>query len=399
MALIGLFDNATKCCGCKSCVINCPTKAIEFSRYEHGQYYPKINQNLCVHCNICDNLCVIDHHKSKENNFEKKFMAFVTNDKSKISISSSGGAFLAIIKAIFEKKENVVVYGAEMTYNTSILNVVHTRYYNYDDCRKFSGSKYVSSDLSNVFGYLDEDIKNNRYIIFSGLPCQIEAIKNYLSMKKFSHESIFFIDLICHGVGSKKFFDEFITELCKKYNSQINEFRFRDKRQGWKGYPCYVEFKNGKELNNTIYLRNFPILYLKGYLMRKSCFNCNHSNLNRISDITLGDFWGIEKTDCNIERKNGVSLIIFNTHKSNQLIDILENYGNMIEVSEDEVIDQQDNLNSGHIEPEDYHEFWGLFESNRYNQILKQYGSNNLKYKIRWVFKKIAILMGIYKSY
>lgn len=326
----------------------------------------------------------------------QKYFAYINKNLNEIKGSSSGGAFLSIVKIIFSLHENVVVYGCEMKYKPNIHAEI-TRSYKYQDCLKFSGSKYIAGDIKNVFKYIDEDVNNGMYIVISGLPCQLSAIRNYLKIKKYNEDRFFFIDLICHGTGNVDFFENFVSLLSKKYNSEIIQYKFRDKNQGWKGYPSYVKFINGKELKNTLILRNFPILYLNGYIIRKSCFSCQFSNLNRVGDITLGDCWGIEASEGKIDTKYGVSLIISNSDKSEQVLSFISQYGYIKEIAKETVISNQQNLVNGHKPPKEYDQFWNLYKNKGIKKVLKKYGSMNVRQFVRFYLKKFAIKFHLYK--
>ncbi|WP_041139760.1 Coenzyme F420 hydrogenase/dehydrogenase, beta subunit C-terminal domain [Beduini massiliensis] len=397
MSLNEFKKDSSLCSGCTLCSIVCPTKAITYKSDLNGFIYPKIDNEKCIECSRCDKICHINTNESQNSELLKGY-AFINNSKDELLISSSGGAFISIVKAIFKKENNVSVYGAEMFYEPNV-HVRHTRATTIEEARKFSGSKYIYSDIKNILSNIIEDIYDNKFIIFSGLPCQIKAIKNYLSVKNVDSKKIMYIDLVCHGTSSKGFFDNFINMLEKKYKSKVIIFKFREKKLGWKGYPCYVKFQNGKELKNTFLLRNYPVLYLKGLLMRKSCFNCQFSSSKRISDITLGDFWGIEKIKNNLNTKNGISMITINSEKGLEISSLLSNFGTLIEVSIPDIINEQDNMQHGHNQPTDYDSFWKSYEKFGITYVLKKYGSLNLKGWLRYYFKKLLIQLKVYIIY
>jgi len=389
------FNKTKKCYGCVSCKNNCPMEAITFKVDDKGNSYPEVDKNKCIECKICDKFCIINDANNVCNK-NQQYYAFVNKNQQEIVRSSSGGAFLAILNYFFEIKESIVVYGVELKYNPKVY-AEHTRVTTYEEAKRFCGSKYVHSDMSVIYNNILEDIQQEKFVIISGLPCQISAVKKFLRGKRVSEDNIFFIDLICHGTGGQQFFDDFISYLEKKYKSKIIEYKFRDKNQSWKGYPSYVKFENGKELKNTLILRNFPIIYLKGYLMKETCFNCQYSKVEREGDITLGDFWGIEKVKSTIDYNKGVSLIIANSLESKKVLNFLNNKGELYEIPIEISLKYQNNLVKGHEKPIDYQSFWKCYENSGIEKIFQEYGSNNIKYKIRYYLKKMAILLNIYK--
>lgn len=325
---------------------------------------------------------------------KQKYFAYINSDKEDIEISSSGGAFLSIAKYFFENFKTVI-YGAETIYDEKI-NVKHTRATSFEECKKFAGSKYVKSAISYIYIYIYEDYEKYDKLVFTGLPCQIYAIKQFIKKNNYDINKFFFIDLICHGVGNKKFFQSYIDFLEQKYKSKIKKFSFRFKPLGWKGYPYYAEFENGKKLKNTFILRNYPILYTKGYIIQKNCFNCPFANLDRLSDITLGDFWGVNEKE--FETSKGISLIISNTEESKKIVNELHKYGKIKEISKEQAIKGQGNLQGMHSKiPKDYDKFWDDFENVSFKNLLKKYGGLNFKYFIRYYVKKILVKLRIKK--
>lgn len=393
MGLSNYKDDKEKCCNCKNCMKNCPVNAIEFTQETNGFMYPKINSN-CIECKICDKLCYINSN-FKRNVDGQQFFAFINNNNEELDTSTSGGAFLSISKYFFENSKTII-YGAETIYDRKIY-VKHTRAVSFEDSKKFSGSKYINSDISDIYNYIKEDYKNYDKLIFTGLPCQIYAIKQFIKLNNYDVCKFFFIDLICHGVGSEIFFQRYVDFLEKKYKSKIIKFSFRFKILGWKGYPYYAEFENGLKLKNTFILRNYPILYTKGYIIRKSCFNCSFANLNRFSDITLGDFWGADKIK--FETSKGVSLIIANTEEGKNISKQLIKYGTMQEISKGQAIEGQGNLINIHSEiPKDYEKFWeDYYKEKDLSKLLKKYGGLNIQSFIKYYLKKLLVKLRIKK--
>lgn len=393
MSLIKYKLAPKQCCECQACMTICPKKAISFKDNTKGYTYPTIDSNLCIDCGICDKICNINT-QFLNNNFIQKTYIHSNNNKDIMLTSSSGGAFQSIIQIIFERKQNVTVYGAELCNNNNKLICMHTKAKNFNECQKFSGSKYIKSDITGIFNDISKEYYNKSFIIVSGLPCQIMAIKNYLEIRKFDLRQFLFIDLICHGVASQKFFYKLIEYIEHKYNNKVVDFKFRDKKQSWSGYPISVTLSNGKEIKNTALLRTFPILYLKGIITRESCFNCQFSSLNRVSDITLGDFWG-ELTQKNLLNKNGVSLIITNTERGNEIIQNLMNSNTLITrpIEINEGVKGQDNLKSGHKKPVEYDIFWKDFYNLSFYRLIYKYANYNYKGKLKAFVKKILLFV------
>lgn len=393
MALENFSEFKNKCCECNGCEAICPKNAIDFVQKKNSFSVPHIDENKCIECKLCDEECSINTINKNENIYLQKAYMHMNNKKEIHLSSSSGGAFQSIVTMIFGQNNKTVVYGAELFLEGQQFVCKHTRAYKLEDCKKFSGSKYIKSDLRNVFNVLNEDYLNGYQIVFSGLPCQVQAIKNFIKIKNMNLSKFFFIDLICHGVGSTQFFHDLINFIEKKYNSKVIEFKFRDKSQSWKGYPIYAKLEDGTELKNTALLRTFPILFLKGIIMRESCFNCQFSSLTRNSDITLGDFWGLEKIKK--YNKKGVSLIIVNSKNAEIVINKLLNNEDSFtkEVNLCDAIRNQSNLNKGHSKPLEYETFWQDYQNLEFIKLLSKYGNYNIKGKIKVILKKVKNIL------
>ena len=202
-----------------------------------------------------------------------------------------------------------VVFGAAFT-EQFILE--HSYAEDIESCEKFRGSKYVQSEIGSMYRKAEEFLKDNRMVLFSGTQCQIKGLNLFLNKK---YQNLICIDIICHGVPSPLVFKKYINKLELKYNSKIDKYSFRDKEKGWKKYSTNIKFKNGKiysnKFINDIYMKRF----LKDLYLRPSCYECKSKNFTNGSDISLADYWGIEKIHPQFDDDRGVSLILINSDK------------------------------------------------------------------------------------
>lgn len=318
----------------------------------------------------------------------KKVYAF-KNTFEQLMKSSSGGAYIALCET-FENifgKGNVVFYGA--MYDKE-LNVIHGRKCSAEECSDFQGSKYVKSDMSKVLSLVEKDLLQRKYILFSGTPCQIFAIKKYIENKNIALDNLHCIDIICHGTPNEKIWNSYKKWLEKKENSKLIKYSFRYKPEGWKAYPAFAEFQNGKKKINTADLSIYSKLQMIGLTTNKGCFSCPYSNMNRVGDITIGDYWGIEKIMPTVESKNGVSLIIVNTEKGDSIVDKFDKDKYFSEeTNTDEYIKYQHNLKEKTQKPKNYNEFWNDYQEFGFEFILEKYLNYGKKYIIVHNIKKI----------
>lgn len=297
--------------------------------------------------------------------------------------SSSGGAFTAITDAWFKSnKENAVVYGCVFDEK---LNAVHIRACNKSERDRMRGSKYISSDISGVFKSVEGDILAERYVAFSGTPCQIGGLKSFLKHKKIEiSDKLLTIEIICHGVGSNNFFKDYIANLEEKYSSKAISCNFRAKSRPYKLQDMEVVFENSKKYNasTTRYDWFYSAYNVKNYILRPACYSCKFAKRERIADITIGDDW-----QGYITEKKASSVIVVNTQlgklfAEKSLVDL-----NFKKVTENSVL--QELFCGPAKKPADYEMFWNIYENYGYLAAQKYIGNNTLKGKIKYFLADI----------
>lgn len=218
--------------------------------------------------------------------------------------SRSGGFFTALSDIILDN--GGVVYGCALN---ETFTAVHKRATNKVQRNEFRGSKYVQSKIDNTYNLVAIDLINGLDVLFSGTPCQVHGLINLLKLKKIDTSNLLTIDILCHGVPSPKIWSDYLSSnFDLKYIEKIN---FRDKETfGWREHVETITV-NGKKISS----KNYTDSFYSHLILRKSCFNCHYKNKDRISDITIGDYWGIEKNDRDFDDNKGVSLVITNTDK------------------------------------------------------------------------------------
>ena len=312
----------SECCGCGACVDVCPTNCISFAENNETFLFPKIDLSKCVSCKKCENVCPFN--KPRENKITPKSIFFgVHKNKETVFKSSSGGAFSSVGKILL--KDGYTVCGVKW----NGLKVVNSFADNEKDFEKFRKSKYILSDTNRCFSKIKNMLSQGEKVLFVSTPCQVEALKNFLTKPS---ENLFTIDLVCHGGPGQKLFDIYIEETEKTHKNKIKEYSFRNK-EPLKGRintrSAKITFENGKEIITDAKKDPFLRAYYSRLFFRKSCLKCPFANLNRPGDITLGDGWGAEKTDNRLNPETGVSLIIINSDKGEKLLERIYKEGNM----------------------------------------------------------------------
>lgn len=353
------------------CQAVCPRNAIEMVEDEYGFIYPKINESKCVNCDLCKKTCAYMNPK-RMNDDKTVYVAASKNDEN-LKKSASGGVFFELANSIIF--DDGIVYGVSMEFENDKLTPKHIRVDNQEDLKKLQGSKYVQSECGNIYKSVKKDLIEGRKILFSGTPCQIEGLKSFLKYKEY--ENLFLVDIICHGVPSRKMFQDYINNFEVKNNCKVKEFYFRDKEKGWGLFFKVIYKKNGKieKIVKPSYESSFYQLFLDSSIYRENCYECPYAIENRNSDLTIGDFWGInqEYPDININSTKGVSCIIANTIKG---INVIEKYGsNLFNMNSEfeKVAKHNHQLNNPSKLPRERKKLLSLYKKKGYAILEKEY--------------------------
>lgn len=291
---------------------------------QDGFHYPEIDSSKCIRCGACLRAC--NFKKPSGRNQPIRSCAAVASDSSLQGSSSSGGVFAAIAHHLLENRG--VVYGCAWDRHGEKMTPRHVRIDATDDLYRLQGSKYVQSDMQAVFDKLKDDLVARRPILFSGTPCQIDAIKGFLGNK--IPDNLYLVDIVCHGTPSVAFFHAYLDFLGNKWDGRVSDFLFRDKARGWGILGTAVLCKDGRYYPRPQNTHNsaFYHAFMSGTIYRDSCYACKYASSSRPSDLTLGDFWGIEKefpqwlSDGGGDwiRRNGISCVLVNTGKGQELL-------------------------------------------------------------------------------
>ena len=232
--------------------------------------------------------------------------------------SSSGGIFFLLARQVISR--NGVVYAAVYTDN---FNVEHCRIINEKDIEFAMGAKYAQSHLGNTYANVKSDLENGKNVLFVGTPCQCGGLKSFLNGKD---KGMIYVDFICHGVPSHKVLEKYLTEVSK--NEKIISLNMRDKTTGWEYYSYSWKYitASGKEA----VIKSHKVPYMKGFssnlFLRPSCYNCCFKGINRLTDLTLADFWGVETQMPRMSDNKGTSLILIHSDLGNEIINSISTY-------------------------------------------------------------------------
>lgn len=269
-----------KCTGCGCCKNICPANCITMEPDNEGFLRPKVNEEKCIKCKKCVNYCPAINDNMERNRPQISKLGF-SKDEEKIQ-SASGGVFFTIAKYVIEELKGIV-YGAVLDDN---LKCIHKSACTLEEVIPMQNSKYIQSEIGDLYLKVKEKLESGKFVLFSGTPCQIAGLNKYLERK---YDKLITIDIICHGVPSPKFWKEYLEKEFK--NNKINHFQFRNKdniEEKRSAYELKAKSKKGV-IKKDAYCDAYYKPFVEGISYRRACYYCKYANLNRVGDITIGD--------------------------------------------------------------------------------------------------------------
>lgn len=311
----GISPKSEKCCGCGGCSQICPQSAIIMDRDKEGFIMPRVNPQSCVECGACERVCPIINSDKVISEVTGVCYGAINKDYAELMNSSSGGIFSVIANHILDK--GGLVYGAAFD---DKMQLTHICVDEKENLYKLRGSKYLQSDIKNVFKRIHDDLRNGKWVYFTGTGCQVAGLRCFL---KKDYDNLICSDILCHGTPNQQVFDYVIKTLENNYRGKVVNYLFRDKKiNGWScSSSCVIERKSKiKYIGFDSLMEAYFKAFIKGIMNREVCYECPFAKSFRSGDITLADYWGAEKY---IPQKNfraGISAIIINTKKGENLL-------------------------------------------------------------------------------
>jgi coenzyme F420-reducing hydrogenase beta subunit len=343
---------------------SCPVNAITMNQDKEGFRYPKVNASLCLDCDKCKAVCPYYNDFRNPVSFSKKIYAVKHRNEDIRRNSTSGGFFTAISDEVLKK--GGIVYGVVLSEN---LKVCHQRAETVMERDNMRGSKYVQSELGYLYQKIREDLSKQRLVLFTGTPCQNAGLISYLN--QIDTEHLILCDIICHGVTCSLMWEEYKSFVKAKKGYHLIKHDFRSKINGWHSMISLNTFRNGKKDSNSCLSQIHMNLFLNNLILRPSCYKCRYSSFSRCSDITMGDFWGIERSMPEFDDNQGISLILINTIKGEKSFNEVRDSLEIIESSEDKCI--QRNLYLPTESPKDRESFWADYLTYGYRYVVTKY--------------------------
>ena len=308
------------CNGCGACFVACPAQAIEMKCSDEGFPHPEVILGKCVGCGICEKSCPVMTPK-KSHGQTKAFGAYNKNDLIRAE-SSSGGVFTLLAQQVLG--EGGVVYGAAFT--PDFKAVKHIAVEKEEDLSDLRGSKYVQSQAFSVFSEVKKHLKEGRKVLFSGTPCQVEGLRGYLAKR---YDNLLCVDIICHGVPSQKVWQKYIEEQENQAGARVTKVSFTDKTKGWNNRSIKLCFDNGKQKITSHSNDSFMKAFSANISLRESCSDCVAKKVNRLSDITIADFWGVNRLSPGLYDNKGTSLLLVHNEKGEAALEEIKDKLNL----------------------------------------------------------------------
>lgn len=307
------------CTGCTACASTCPKCCIAMVTDENGFLFPVVDAQKCVSCGLCERSCPVIGVPRTLKTQPSAYAAY-TKDETVRQNSSSGGIFTEIAKVVLQ--HGGAVFGA--AYNR-YFEVVHICTENEQDLAKLRGAKYAQSDLNSVFTRTKQKLDAGQEVLFSGTPCQVAGLKAFLCK---DYENLLTVDFVCHSVPSPMAWREYVKYRAEQDNGgELPEsINLRSKITGWSRYQYSNLFEYPNNPNHiaksgeSLYMK----LFVGGYINRESCENCQFKGYSRISDLTIGDFWGIWDIAPELDDDKGISVVLVQSRKGKEIFDLIK---------------------------------------------------------------------------
>lgn len=357
------------CTGCEVCRSVCPVGAIRMEADPRGFLHPKVNLSHCIHCGLCEEKCpaLEEEDKSPLPPDEPGVFASWSRRRPFVKRSSSGGIFTELALETF--KMGGVVFGARWTND---MKLTHGYCESPDELVAFCGSKYVQSEIGDAYRQAKRFLDEERQVLFSGTPCQIAGLKNFLGK---AYDNLLSIDLLCHGVPPQRLFQKYLGELEHRFHGRAANYQFRDKKHGWNFPSIKATFTSGKQYVSFVTNDLYYIGFVKNLFLRPCCYHCRYARPRRLGDITLADFWGYRPHRIRYWGFHfGCSCIIVNTEAGKRFFEQIRGRCVVDERSLSEAAKSNTTLNGPVVPHPDSEAFWNEYIKNeRFGELCSRY--------------------------
>lgn len=379
------IERKESCCGCQACAQVCPKRCISMRPDEEGFLYPHIDPEQCVRCGLCEKVCPMCSTREEPEGEPEAYAAYDRREDVRL-VSSSGGVFSLLAEKVLA--EQGIVYGAAME---DVNTASHIRLSSADELHRLRGSKYVQSNIGTTYLQAREDLLSGKTVLFTGTPCQIEGLCAFLGKE---HRNLICMDIICHGVPAQEVWRSYVHYRESLARSPAVRASFRNKKYGWKDFSMVLEFANGKAYVSSFREDLFMQAYLHDLCLRPSCYACSFKKCNRVSDITLADFWGIEQMCPQMDDDKGASLVLVHSEKGKSILqELFENMEHQ-RVDFAASIRKNPSMVTSVKKPEARDLFLRDMRQENFRKVVRRYvkRNTNIKRMVKVALRKLSIL-------
>lgn len=373
------------CCGCNACGDACPKGSITFQTDIEGFWYPVVNKDTCIDCHLCEKVCPVINVKELKKNDLLQSICYAAEHKNMEVLfdSTSGGLFSALADIMY--KEQGYVGGAVFNEDFSVRQFISNKK---EDLPRIRSSKYLQSLLIGFYKEVRDLVKNGEHVLVCGSPCQMAALRAFL---KKDYDNLIIADFICRGTNSPKVWRKYLDSFEERYGSKVVYCKAKSKEYGWRNLTQKVILANGKHVYETRDVSNFTKGYLQtGCYCRPSCYECKFKGYPRIADITLADFWGIEKVNKSLEKNLGTSLVMINSKKGEAFFEKVKARINCVNVPFESIEGGNPSLNKPLAPAKvDRKQFFEDLDKMSFLQIADKYILTNQKVGLKAKLKRI----------
>lgn len=348
------------CTGCGVCAAVCPSAAVKMQPDAHGFLRPVVDDAACIDCGLCTGKCPVSVLPQTSSHTD--VLTGYAKDGALLPRSSSGAIFPVLAAEIIRR--GGLVFGAAFDRQ---FHVVHTATESVEALSALCSSKYVQSCVSaDCYAQIETALAAGQWVYFSGVPCQVAALKSYLGR---DYETLITQDTACHSVPSPLVWEGYKAELEKQYGGKLTAFSFRNKANGWEAYHICAAFENGREFVQPAAENPYQRGFIKGLYSRSSCFVCKFKGIERCSDITLADYWGVKGIQPDAYNPQGTSLILIHSEKGRSLLASCKDWLKLQPAAKDAFA-----FNSAVLTPVEkparYDEFWAEYGQTPFNALV-----------------------------
>jgi len=386
------INNKIDCCGCNACGDVCAHHAITFKTDNEGFWYPEVDEEKCNDCHLCEKVCPIINVKELKKNDLPQSICYAAEHKNLEVVfdSTSGGLFSALADVMY--KSGGYVGGAVFNEDFSVRQYISN---DKKDLPRLRSSKYLQSHLDGFYKQVRDLLRAGEKVLVCGSPCQMAALRSFLRK---NYDNLIIADYICRGINSPKVWRKYLDSYEERYGSPVVYAKAKSKEYGWRNLTQKVILANGKHYYETKNQSNFTKGYLKtGVYCRPSCYDCKFKGYPRISDITLADFWGIEKVDSSMEKNLGTSLVMINSKKGVAFFEEVKKRIHYVSVPFNSIEAGNRSLNLSVAPPKvDRKEFFNDLDKMSFLQIAEKYitpKKSGNKTKVRKILKRVRYIM------